>query len=77
MADHPDRFTCGKTGTMFYKLDASGKRIPPPKQNKPQPKEKEEKGGAAKKAPAKGKIFEIHKLKRYYKILKLGIEYHE
>ena len=55
MADHPDRFTCGKTGTMFYKLDASGKRIPPPKQNKPQPKEKEEKGGAAKKAPAKKK----------------------
>jgi hypothetical protein len=53
MADHPDRFTCGKTGTMFYKLDASGKRIPPPKQNKPQPKEKE--AAAAKKAPAKKK----------------------
>ena len=52
MADHPDRFTCGKTGTMFYKLDASGKRIPPPKQNKPQPKEKE---AVAKKAPAKKK----------------------
>lgn len=56
MADHADRFTCGKTGTMFYKLDASGKRIPPPKQNKPAPKEKDAGGaGAAKKAPAKKK----------------------
>merc|ERR1712058_198824 len=24
MADHPDRFTCGKTGTMFYKLTHDG-----------------------------------------------------
>merc|ERR1711934_1201181 len=31
-ADHPDRFTCGKTGTMFYKLTADGKRLPTPKQ---------------------------------------------
>lgn len=57
MADHPDRFTCGKTGTMFYKLDASGKRIPPPKQNKPQPKEKE---AVAKKAPAKKKKWSLY-----------------
>lgn len=33
MADHPDRYTCGKTGTMFYKLTADGKRLPTPKQN--------------------------------------------
>ena len=32
MADHPDRFTCGRTGTMFYKLTADGKRLPVPKQ---------------------------------------------
>merc|ERR1711918_194046 len=35
MADHPDRYTCGRTGTMFYKLTADGKRFPVPKQNKP------------------------------------------
>ena len=34
MANHPDRYTCGKTGTMFYKLTADGKRLPIPKQNK-------------------------------------------
>lgn len=34
MAEHPDRYTCGKTGTMFYKLTADGKRLPIPKQNK-------------------------------------------
>ena len=33
MADHPDRFTCGRTGTMFYKLTSDGKRLPVPKQN--------------------------------------------
>ena len=32
MADHPDRFTCGKTGVMFYKLTSEGKRLPIPKQ---------------------------------------------
>ena len=41
MADHQDRFTCGLSGTMFYKVDKSGQRLPPPKQNKP--------GGPAKK----------------------------
>ena len=34
MADHPDRYTCGKSGTMFYKLTPDGKRLPIPKQNK-------------------------------------------
>ena len=34
MADHPDRYTCGRTGTMFYKLTGDGKRLPIPKQNK-------------------------------------------
>ena len=33
MADHPDRFVCGKTGTMFWKLTKDGKRLPVPKQN--------------------------------------------
>jgi len=33
MADHEDRFTCGKTGTQFFKLTADGKRLPHPKQN--------------------------------------------
>ena len=35
MADHPDRYVCGKTGKMFWKLTADGKRLPIPKQNKP------------------------------------------
>jgi len=35
MADHPDRYTCGKTGTMFYKLTPDGKRLPVPEQKKP------------------------------------------
>ena len=34
MADHPDRFTCGKTGEMYWKLTGDGKRLPVPKQNK-------------------------------------------
>merc|ERR1711907_897715 len=34
MAEHPDRYTCGKTGTMFYKLTESGERLPIPKQKK-------------------------------------------
>jgi len=38
MADHPDRYTCGKSGKMFYKLTADGQRLPPPKQNKVVPK---------------------------------------
>ena len=50
MADHQDRYTCGRTGTTLYKLDANGKRLPPPKQNQPK---KEEKKAAAAAAPAK------------------------
>lgn len=51
MADHPDRFTCGKTGLMYYKVTPDGKRLPIPKQNKPAPVVKE----VAKKAdPKKG-----------------------
>ena len=51
MADHPDRFTCGRTGTMFYKLTAEGKRLPVPKQNHAAVAEKAAvvKKGAAKK----------------------------
>ena len=41
MADHQDRYTCGMTGMMYYKVDKSGKRLPPPKQNKPVAKVKE------------------------------------
>lgn len=52
MANHQDRYTCGKTGTMYYKVDASGKRLPPPKQNKPV---KAEKVVAKKEDPKKGK----------------------
>lgn len=37
MAEHPDRYTCGKTGTQFFKLTADGKRLPIPKQNKAVP----------------------------------------
>jgi small subunit ribosomal protein S27Ae len=48
MADHPDRFTCGRTGTMFYKLTADGKRLPIPKQNKPVAAAKVEKVAAKK-----------------------------
>merc|ERR1712210_223585 len=35
MADHPDRYTCGKCGHMLYRLTAKGERLPIPKQNKP------------------------------------------
>jgi hypothetical protein len=54
MADHPDRHTCGRCGNMFYKLSKDGKRMPIPKQNKPQAAAVAEKGDA-KKAPAKKK----------------------
>ena len=32
MADHPDRYTCGKTGKMYWKLAADGSRLPHPPQ---------------------------------------------
>jgi ribosomal protein S27AE len=53
MADHPDRHTCGKCGNMFYKLTKDGKRLPIPKQNKPQVAAKAE--APAAKGGAKGK----------------------
>ena len=34
MADHPDRYTCGKCGHMLYRLTAKGERLPIPAQNK-------------------------------------------
>ena len=54
MADHADRYTCGKTGQMFYKITADGKRLPIPKQNKPVAK-KEEAKVEKKDAKKKGK----------------------
>merc|ERR1711935_885147 len=48
MADHPDRYTCGRTGSMYYKLTPDGKRLPIPAQNK-----KVEKKDGAKKEEAK------------------------
>ena len=50
MADHPDRFTCGKTGAMFYKLTADGKRLPSPEQKQPKKAEAAVKVVAKKKA---------------------------
>jgi small subunit ribosomal protein S27Ae len=35
MADHADRYVCGRCGKTFYRLTADNKRMPPPKQNKP------------------------------------------
>lgn len=49
MADHADRFTCGLTGTMYYKVDKSGNRLPPPKQNKVVKKEVVKAAAPAKK----------------------------
>lgn len=54
MAEHPDRHTCGKCGNMFYRLTKDGKRMPIPKQNKPQAADKG-KAEEKKAAPAKGK----------------------
>ena len=55
MADHPDRHTCGRCGNMFYKLTKDGKRLPIPKQNKPQAAEKKTDAKAAAPAKKKGK----------------------
>jgi hypothetical protein len=49
MADHPDRHTCGRCGNMLYKLTKDGKRMPIPKQNKPQAA-----SNVKEAAPAKG-----------------------
>ena len=56
MADHPDRYTCGRTGTMFYKLTKDGKRLPIPEQKKP--------GAAVKAAPAKAEAKKPAKKKK-------------
>jgi len=53
MADHPDRYTCGRCGSMFYRLTGDGKRMPIPKQNKP--KAAEASGAPVKAAPKKKK----------------------
>ena len=55
MADHPDRYTCGRTGTMFYKLTGDGKRLPIPKQNSKVVAKDAAKDAAAKKPAKKGK----------------------
>ena len=55
MADHPDRYTCGRCGNMFYKLTKDGKRMPIPKQNKPVAAEKKTDAKAAAPAKKKGK----------------------
>merc|ERR1712166_1082424 len=34
MAEHSDRFVCGKCGKTFFRLTSDGKRLPIPKQNK-------------------------------------------
>ena len=34
MAEHSDRFVCGKCGKTFFRLTQDGKRLPHPKQNK-------------------------------------------
>merc|ERR1719473_2354538 len=35
MADHQDRYVCGKTGHTIWRTTTDGKRMPIPKQNKP------------------------------------------
>lgn len=52
MADHQDRYTCGRSGKSFYKLDKAGNRLPPPAQNQPK---KAEKTVAKKEDPKKKK----------------------
>lgn len=49
MADHPDRHVCGRCGNTLFKLTKDGKRMPIPKQNKPQVTV-----AAKEAAPAKG-----------------------
>jgi small subunit ribosomal protein S27Ae len=53
MAEHQDRYVCGRCGKTFFRLTTDGKRMPIPKQNK---KVVEVVAVAAKgKAPAKKK----------------------
>jgi ubiquitin-small subunit ribosomal protein S27Ae len=53
MAEHPDRYVCGKCGRTFFRLTADGKRLPIPKNNKPA--KPTVVSLAAKAAPAKAK----------------------
>merc|ERR1712100_118122 len=55
MADHPDRYTCGRTGSMYYKLTPDGKRLPIPAQNKKVEKKEEKKVDAKDAKGKKGK----------------------
>merc|ERR1712147_254158 len=55
MADHPDRYTCGRTGSMYYKLTPDGKRLPIPAQNKKVEKKEEKAKDAGKDAKGKKK----------------------
>ena len=54
MAEHPDRYVCGRCGKTFFRLTADGKRLPIPKQNKVAVAEKVV-VAAKGKAPAKKK----------------------
>merc|ERR1712110_959920 len=36
MADHPDRYVCGKCGYTLYRLTSTGARLPIPENKKPQ-----------------------------------------
>ena len=53
MADHPDRYTCGRCGFMAYRRKKDGSRFPIPKNNKPAVAAPEAKA-AGKAAPKKG-----------------------
>jgi len=55
MAEHPDRFVCGRCGKTFFRLTKDKQRMPIPKQNKPaKPRYKElVKKEAAKKGAKK------------------------
>ena len=53
MADHQDRYSCGRSGKSFFKLDKSGNRLPPPAQNLAKKAEKEKKEDPKKKKAGK------------------------
>jgi len=55
MADHPDRHVCGRCGNTLFKLTKDGKRMPIPKQNKPQAAGGAKEAAAPAKGAAKGK----------------------
>ena len=55
MAEHPDRYVCGKCGKTFFRLTADGQRFPIPKNNKPAGKEVVAVAGKGAAAPKKKK----------------------